>query len=93
MLECNTINSTIRNENFSDQNGNEKSESSNTDTEHVGIMYRIKDGYCLRDFCGESLVIPINQNTMRENRTALLSPVAGFIWNKLKTWQKDNPPC
>ena len=50
-------------------------------------MYRIKDGYCLRNFCGESLVLPISRSTMSENRTALLSPVGSFIWEKLKTWQ------
>lgn len=51
------------------------------------VHYRIKDGYCVRDLCGDSLVIPIGREAINANQVALLSPTGQFIWDKLATAQ------
>lgn len=51
------------------------------------VHYRIKDGYCVRDLCGDSLVIPIGREAINANQVALLSPTGQFIWDKLATVQ------
>lgn len=50
-------------------------------------QYRIKEGYCVRELCGESLVIPVSGETIRENQMAILSPVGSFLWDRLNTGQ------
>lgn len=49
--------------------------------------YQIKEGYCIRDFCGESLVIPVGGEAFTERQVAMLNPVGTFLWNKLQTEQ------
>lgn len=51
------------------------------------VHYRIRDGYCVRDLCGDSLVIPIGREAINANQVALLSPTGQFIWDKLGTAQ------
>lgn len=51
------------------------------------VHYHIKDGYCVRDLCGDSLVIPIGREAINANQVALLSPTGQFIWDKLATAQ------
>ena len=51
------------------------------------VRYRIRDGYCLRDFCDENLVVPVSGDTIRENQVAVLSPVGRFLWENLQTGQ------
>ena len=49
--------------------------------------YRIKEGYCIREICGEGLVIPVSQETIEENQMSILSPVARFLWDRLEKGQ------
>ena len=51
------------------------------------IRYRIKEGYCIREICGEGLVIPVSQETIEENQMSILSPVARFLWDRLEKGQ------
>ncbi|MDD6211719.1 MAG: PqqD family protein [Clostridiales bacterium] len=53
----------------------------------VRRLYRIKDGYCVRDFCGESLVIPVSGAALEERKMAIINPVGKFLWDKLQTGQ------
>lgn len=50
-------------------------------------QHRIADGYCVRDLCGEGLVIPVRQDTISKNQMAILSPVGMFLWNRLERGQ------
>lgn len=50
-------------------------------------QYRIKEGYCVRELCGEGLVIPVSRDTINENQMAILSPIGMFLWNRLETGQ------
>lgn len=50
-------------------------------------QHRIADGYCVRDLCGEGLVIPVRQDTISKNQMAILSPVGMFLWNRLESGQ------
>lgn len=51
------------------------------------LLYRVKPGYCIRDFCGESLVIPVGGVAMAERKMAIINPVGKFLWDKLQTGQ------
>lgn len=51
------------------------------------VQYRIKDGYCVRDFCDENLVVPVTKDTIKENQVAILNPVGRFLWDRLQTGQ------
>lgn len=53
--------------------------------QEAGRLYRLKDGYCLRDFCGEELVIPVGSNAISDNQVAVLSPVGKFLWELLQS--------
>lgn len=53
----------------------------------VRERYRIKEGYCVRELCGEGLVIPISRDTINENQMAILSPVGMFLWDRLEKGQ------
>lgn len=53
----------------------------------VRERYRIKEGYCVRELCGEGLVIPISRDTINENQMAVLNPIGMFLWNRLETGQ------
>lgn len=50
-------------------------------------LYQIKQGYCTRDICGESLVIPVGGGAIAERKMAIVSPVGKFLWDKLQTRQ------
>lgn len=50
-------------------------------------QHRIVDGYCVRDLCGEGLVIPVRQDTISKNQMAILSPVGMFLWDRLEKGQ------
>lgn len=50
-------------------------------------QHRIADGYCVRELCGEGLVIPVRQDTISKNQMAILSPVGMFLWNRLERGQ------
>lgn len=50
-------------------------------------QYRIKDGYCVRELCGEGLVIPVSRDTINKNQMAIISPIGMFLWNRLETGQ------
>lgn len=49
--------------------------------------YLIREGYCVRELCGEGLVIPISRDTISNNQVAILSPVGVFLWNRLENEQ------
>ena len=49
--------------------------------------HRIKAGYCVREICGEGLVIPISREAFDENQMAILSPVGMFLWDRLERGQ------
>lgn len=53
----------------------------------VRRLYQIKEGYCIRDFCGESLVIPVSGAALEERKMAIINPVGKFLWDKLQTGQ------
>ena len=50
-------------------------------------LYRLREGYCVRELCGESLVIPVGPAALRENQTAILSPVGAYLWNRISMGQ------
>lgn len=50
-------------------------------------QYRVEEGYCVRELCGEGLVIPVSGDTIRENQMAILSPVGMFLWDRLEKGQ------
>ena len=74
-------------ENLSDQELADYLQSNTMQKAHE--QHRIKDGYCVRELCGESLVIPVSGNTIRENQMAILSPAGMFLWGRLLVtfWQ------
>lgn len=49
--------------------------------------HRIRDGYCVREFFGKGVVVPIDRDTMGENPMAALSPAGMFLWDKLEKEQ------
>lgn len=49
--------------------------------------HRIREGYCVRELCGEGLVVPVSRDTISENQMAVLSPVGMFLWKKLEKGQ------
>ena len=49
--------------------------------------HRIREGYCVRELCGEGLVVPVSRDTIGENQMAVLSPVGMFLWEKLEKGQ------
>lgn len=51
------------------------------------VYYQLKPGYCIRDFCGESLVIPIGGAAIAEQQMAILSSVGRFLWDRLQNEQ------
>lgn len=48
------------------------------------ILYQVKEGYVLRSFADEFLVIPVSLADEPETRMAILSPVGGFLWSQLQ---------
>ena len=55
--------------------------------EQAPRQHRIRDGYCIRELCGEGLVVPISRDTISENQMAVLSPVGMFLWERLEKGQ------
>ena len=49
--------------------------------------HRIRDGYCVREFLGKGVVVPVGRDTMGENQMTVLSPVGMFLWDKLEKEQ------
>lgn len=72
-------------ENLSDQELADYLQSNTMQKAHE--QHRIKDGYCVRELCGEGLVIPVSGNTIRENQMAILSPAGMFLWGRLEKGQ------
>lgn len=47
-------------------------------------LYQVKEGYVLRSFADEFLVIPVSLADEPETRMAILSSVGGFLWSQLQ---------
>lgn len=47
--------------------------------------YQIRDGYVVRTFMEEHLVVPVGAPGEEGSKMAVLSPVAEFIWTLLQT--------
>lgn len=47
-------------------------------------VYQARSGYVLRDLMGESLLIPVGPPGETPPNMAILSPVAGFLWQQLQ---------
>lgn len=52
--------------------------------ENRAARYSIRPGYAVRNFMDEYLVIPVGAPGAEDARMAVLSPVAGFIWQQLQ---------
>lgn len=61
--------------------------SKGKDNKGVRKFYHIKEGFCLQDFDGENLVIPVEKDTINENQIATLSSSGMFLWNELQEEQ------
>lgn len=62
-------------------------DSGNLPAEEAQVWYRVKPGFCIRDICGESLVIPVDGDAMMESKMAIINPTAKFLWEKLQSRQ------
>lgn len=51
------------------------------------VVYRIKEGYTLRDFLNEYLVIPVGLSEDTGTKVGILNSVGEVLW---KTLQKDS---
>lgn len=51
------------------------------------LRYRIRDGYSVRDFCGETLVIPVSGEAIAGQQMAILSPGGRLLWDRLQSAQ------
>ena len=49
--------------------------------------HRIRDGYCVRELCGEGLVVPVSRETFDRNQMAIMNPVGVFLWKRLESGQ------
>lgn len=47
-------------------------------------LYQVKEGYVLRSFADEFLVIPVSLEGEPETKLAILSPVGGCLWSQLQ---------
>lgn len=56
------------------------SDPSHRDT---AVVYSLAPGYVLRDFFGESIVVPIGSMDSTASQTSVLNEVGGFLWGLL----------
>ncbi len=45
--------------------------------------YKLRSGYVLRDFFGESIVVPVGPKDTTVPQTSVLNPVGAFLWQLL----------
>lgn len=49
------------------------------------LAYRRREGWCARELCGESLVLPVGNSEINARQMAILGGSGGFLWERLES--------
>lgn len=61
--------------------GEKQTESAKVES---GVLYRVREGFVIRAFADEYLVIPIQALDDENTKLAIISPVGQYIWTMLQ---------